>query len=958
MKPDICSSVICRTPVFSHQSKIENVWEELKSYIEESSPAFFDIIRDCEREDLNNLDPKTRFTLWKYFNRARFRATPYGQFVAFSIVPVAKEELPNEVTVIQKMIAHRFPDWSEKENVNLDPAWLLKNANFLRANTSAYICGNDLRYVNFIDGTFELSEVAAHELAMNTLRFCHDKQTLGDVHHFISSNALLTKRATDYFIQQLIDLQLLFTDFHPNITGNEYFKRIGSTISAKREDYVISERHIARGQLNEKNLQVLTELTVFLSKHIQLNKNPAMSEFRNRFLSRFENKEVPLLTALDPETGVNYMAFEQDTDQDNLVEELKKQADRPRDAAISSVSALQRYIIDQMLQHRPVQLANFKGTGLASPTPIANTITALLSFADELIITEHFGGSTANALLGRFTLASDEVLDMAKEFVKIEEQANPGILFFDIAYQAEKHVDNVNRRKSVYDYELPILTWTESANVIDLDDIMLSVSGEELILRSVKYGKRIIPRLASAYNYTRSDLTIFRFLSDLQQQNLQASLSVGIDQVLPGLLHYPRIQYKNVVLSAARWRVPEELCNTKEMPLAALRTWLSGLDLEKPFKCGVADQTLCFNPSIEEDMLAFLTYCKRKTGLYIEEAFLPVHTVVNDEHNKPYLSEFMVNLQHQQQLYQPVPAINVNPQQQIELRQNKQQQNKQQQPVKAMFMPGGEWVYFEIYCHTTRSNTILSDSIGKLLDTWKKDIKRWFFIRYTDPSNHIRLRLQLKPHTNGYQLMHFLSETLKPYMVSGIITDLQIKTYRPELERYGAARMSVVEKCFNIDSALVLCLLKNNFPVNQLYALSLTLIETVMDGTQLSITEQLSVAERSADSFTAEMKVGAEGFKKINQSFKEFTNYGDITFLTKPQNTRLYKTIMAFQEALATCVHEEKPKLLKDLFHMHVNRLFPTDQRMHEMIIYHFLVKVLKSRIGRQKNMNPPKTYK
>ena len=46
-----------------------------------------------------------------------------------------------------------------------------------------------------------------------------------------------------------------------------------------------------------------------------------------------------------------------------------------------------------------------------------------------------------------------------------------------------------------------------------------------------------------------------------------------------------------------------------------------------------------------------------------------------------------------------------------------------------------------------------------------------------------------------------------------------------------------------------------------------------------------------------------------------------------------------------------KPRLLTDLFHMHVNRLFSSDQRMHELVIYHFLARMMKIKIGRLKNM-------
>lgn len=933
MKLNINSLSLCRTPIFSYQSNIEDVWQPLKSYIEESSPSFYEIIKDYQPHDLHTMEPKARFTLWKYFNRAKFRATPYGNFAAFTLIPVSIGDPVNGVTVTEKSSVHRFADWSDKEKINLDPLWLSRKSNSLRANTSTYICGDQLRYVNIVNGVFELSEVAIQDLAMDTLKFCQTKRTLNEVTAFLKSRKELKKEMIKYFLEQLISLQLLLTDYHPNITGTDYFNRVAHNVPSQKTDYIIAERTLVTGHLNQKSLQVLIELTNFLSKNVPSSKNRSLVDYQNRFYNKFEGTEVPLLVALDPETGINYISLEQEKDEDSLVQELKKNKE-PTAISLPPLSALQKFILDQMIQQKAVQLTEFNESEIPATRPIANTISILFHYSDELIIAEQFGGSTANTLLGRFTMASDEVTGLTKKMVTTEQNANPDILFFDIAYQAEKHVDNVNRRKSIYDYELPILTWTESDHILDLNDITIAVINGELVLRSIKYGKRIIPKLASAYNYTRSDLTIFRFLSDLQYQNLHHSLSVNMDQVFPGLIFYPRITYKNVILSPAKWRVPDQLCIYKSLPLVALKEWIANIDLPEHFKCGVGDQTLCFNKSIEEDLNAFLSYSKNKTSLYIEEAFIPKAPVIKDEQHSPYLSEFIINLEHNEQLYKPYPA---------------KLKSDINHDVTKYYLPGSEWLYFEIYCHSARSNIILTGIIKAFLLTIKKSVRKWFFIRYTNPSHHIRLRLQLKPGTDGYQIITAFSNLLETHISSGIVSDLQIKTYRRETERYGNNRIHLVEKCFAINSDFILDILKNEYQINYHYAMSISMIENVMNEDGFSTQEQLVFAENLADRFASEMNIETDGFKKINQSFKDFTQYGNIKFLNIRQNKKLVKVEKSFLVVLKTCNADEKISLLADLFHMHVNRLFNNDQRMHEMIIYHYLARALKIRAGRQK---------
>jgi lantibiotic biosynthesis protein len=47
----------------------------------------------------------------------------------------------------------------------------------------------------------------------------------------------------------------------------------------------------------------------------------------------------------------------------------------------------------------------------------------------------------------------------------------------------------------------------------------------------------------------------------------------------------------------------------------------------------------------------------------------------------------------------------------------------------------------------------------------------------------------------------------------------------------------------------------------------------------------------------------------------------------------------SFIKTLQQCATENALKLLTDLMHMHVNRLFSKDQRTHEMVMYYFLLK-------------------
>lgn len=940
MKLTISSATLCRTPVFSINKELYEVWDELKNYIHESSPAFFDIIKDLQHAELELAESKTRFTLWKYFNRAKFRATPYGSFAAFSLLPLSQQKgTTPSISIQYETIRHHFRDWNEKDKINLNPALLSLHSGYLRANNAAYITADELRYISVTDGLFELSAITAAQAIIDILKFCSIKRSLTAVQSFLLLDQGLKKGLINNFIEQLIDFQLLVTDLQPNIIGTDYFTRINYPDQQKKTDYIISERKISSAQLPAERFTVLAEVTSFLCRHTHPNPNQSLKNFREKFKTEFENKELPLLVALDPELGLGYNSLEMDIQEDQLIQELKANKRQEKSLHNLKYTPLHQFMLNQMIMHKSnIQLYDFKETGNEQPLPVANTISAMIQYADEYIIIDSIGGSTANSLLGRFSLAADEVAEYCAGLAEIEAEANPDVLFFDIAYQHDKKADNVNRRKSIYPYELPVLSWTENQQVIDLNDIVVSVINDELVLHSLKYGKRIVPKSASAYNYSRSDLAVYRFLSDLQHQNLNYSLGIDLKNIFPGLVHYPRVQYKNTVLFTEKWQVPRPVCTTANTTEAVklLTAWLAETDLKKPFKCGIGDQTLLFDPAVPEDLLSFVLFCKNKPGIYIEEAFIPVHATVTDENNQPYLPEFIINLQHNQQLYKPYHL-----------------KKAVIKPADGnFFLPGGEWLYFEIYTHTSRANVILDQISTAYLNVFKKQIKNFFFIRYNSPADHLRVRIQLKNITDTQLLLTAFSNLLKPDVTAGLIRDLQVKTYYRESERYGGARMALTEQWFGVNSSFILSLLAKPAVTTDFYLLSMDMLENVMEKTGYTLAEQLYFTEKMADTFAAEMNIRQEGFKRLNQAFKDFTITPSTLKFNKSQSKKATRTETVFLEVLSTCTAEEKPSLLSDLFHMHTNRLFENDQRLHEMVIYYYLTRRLKMKIGRLRNQN------
>jgi thiopeptide-type bacteriocin biosynthesis protein len=898
----LMNTAVCRTPAFSTGDTLEQCWTALKEMIGESSPEFYRVIENMDYSGLGEADEKVKFSLWKYFNRARFRATPFGSFAAISFVPIVEDS--GKLVLERELVKHLFTDWGEKDAVQD-----MQGAQWFQTNTTCYNVGSEIRYIRFRDNQFELATAPASPELNTLLALCRDKTNRANLYKTITGFGM-TRRSADNLLAQMLGSQLLLSDCSPNITGPDYFERLD--IPRYTNPYIITERKLHSGGLDAAIPALMPEWFNFVKIFIPGNANANMDAFRREFSTKFDLQAVPLALAIDPETGVGYGGLAREPQEQELDDIFGGVKTAPVEPAIANTPQY-RFLLNSLLSGGEIRLENFKGKP-AKPSPVLpNTFSAIFSYWNDIPVMESAGGCTANSLLGRFTIAGGQAHELAKQIAGIEEKANGDVLFFDVAYQAEKKVDNVNRRQQLYENELPILSWSCHDGPLSLDDILVMHRNNEIILWSKKHRRRLIPRIASAYNYTRSDLAVYRFLCDLQHQGISADLTFRLRQFFPDLDYYPRVYYKNIIVSNAMWKLP-----AGEGIPTGLKTWLSEKNIDFHFKCGNADQTLCFDPRSDDDLLAFLTYWKQNKSkeLYITEALLG--DTVADEHGKTYVPQYIVNFFHTQEVY---PAG---------------QQPPDDKPGK-VFHPGSEWLYFEIYCHPLRGNQVIK-LLRKFTGAHKKYLKKWFFIRYTDPAPHIRFRLHLKDILATGILMSELETMLSPLLNSGLISAIQLKAYSPEYVRYGAKRMALAEQLFYLDSVYVGRLIAGETDTRKLYIITVKLMEHWLLLTGLA--DDAAFIQAVADKFSGEFLIDKEGYKKINKAFEGIKN--EIGIEPLPLSPRYRE---GFVKIINACKSEtEKQTILADLIHMHINRVFYSSQRMHEAILYQYMLKLLKSR--------------
>jgi thiopeptide-type bacteriocin biosynthesis protein len=922
-------AILCRTPAFSLTDTLEQKAGDLKEMIKEASPDFYQVIHELDLVQLHADLSKVGFSVWKYFNRAKYRATPYGNFAAISMLR-ATGEPGNRAIIDNKMELHRFTGWQHKDTYTKAIPGLVKSIPWFQTNTSLYKIGTGYRYIRVNDGCFEIASAPGFAELDALLAFCSQKAANEDICKFMFSEFCLKRREVYALLKQLIELQLLLSDKHPNITGPDYFRRIGYL--PQGDDYIIASRNVVSGAIDKMKLKNVPEILNFLAVHLPRQTNNMLNDFRGAFLKKFEGRGVPLTIALDPELGIGYGNLgEEYAGEKPVMLNAENKPEAPQQVA--GYTGLHKFILNNLYK-QVIRLDEFSNNEINEVYPLPNTFNVLMHFWNNQPVIENAGGCTANTLLGRFTISNDQLGQISRELAEIEQDANPGVLFFDIAYQAEKQVDNVNRRGQLYKHEMPILTWSCNNEPLLLHEVLVSVNGNQIILWSKQFNKRIVPRIPSAYNYTRSDLAVYRFLCDLQHQQISSDLNFKIQHFFPGLDYYPRVVYKDVIVARASWKLPQSVYKTRapENLKHNLIGWLAGKGIDFLFKSGFGDQTLCFNPKQDADMDAFSAYCKQysQQEIYITEALISNADGLSDSQGRVYATEYILNYTHEGAVYDDVMIS--------------RSASANTDMKSSNILPGGDWVYFEIYCSTTRANNLLTNRLSLFLRDVKWDVKKWFFIRYEDPKPHIRLRLQLKQLEGGAHLMRKLNIFLTPDFSNGLITDVQIKTYFRETERYGYDRMPLIESFFFADSKYVLKQIANSTPNNNLYIQSLQLMAELLQCSLDCIDEQIAFARAMANGFSAEFGMGAEAFKKLNLDYAELKkrfpqpDYGNERFLPAAY-IKLFKRIMDTCQS-GTARHQ----LIADVIHMHINRLFNANQRAHEAVLYHYLLKILQTR--------------
>jgi len=284
--------------------------------------------------------------------------------------------------------------------------------------------------------------------------------------------------------------------------------------------------------------------------------------------------------------------------------------------------------------------------------------------------------------------------------------------------------------------------------------------------------------------------------------------------------------------------------------------------------------------------------------------------------------------------------------------------------IQRTFIPGNRWIYIKLYTGEKTADDLLIQIITPIIKKLQKGryIEKWFFIRYADSDFHLRIRLLVYDLQSIGEILHQFYKKLDKWNRNRLLWKVQLDTYNRELERYGSRLIEDAESVFCADSECILSILKNlKGNENYRWMIALKLIDALLSDFSLTIEEKQKLMEETGKSYKAEFGFNEFNAKQFNTKFREnkktvesvlnnSLNEKDFISLLQPIKKRSKQMTPAVEHIKKKAMKEHSVnELLKSYLHMMINRLFRSNNRPYEMILYDFMSRYYAGEIAKAK---------
>lgn len=727
-------------------------------------------------------------------------------------------------------------------------------------------------------------------------------------------------------------------------------------------------------------LDDLVESIDLLRRLTRPHRNETLRRFREAFVARYERREIPLVEALDEEMGVG---FEAGADAAPVMRDLALSPAANETAPWGERErVLLRKLAETLMTHgEEIVLAPQDVEALAAknPPPLPDTFAVLASIAAQSEAAVARGdfrlhihitmGPSGARLLGRFCHADPALRSHVEALLRAEEARDPHAIFAEIVHLPEGRLGNILFRPMLRDHEIPFLGrgGAPPERQIPITDLMVSVVGDQILLRSARLRRRVIPRLTTAHNFLGGSLGVYHFLCALQSQGVAGGL--GWDWgPLVATSFLPRVVAGRIVLARARWRAgKEELrrlgARAGAARFQAVQAWRVARRLPRWVALVDDDQALPIDLDNALAVESFVHLVKGRDEMTLTELFPPPDQLCARGPEGRFVHEVIVPFIRGAKVGERAaaetaacasPALCLAPALQ----------------VRRSFPPGSEWLYVKLYTGSATADQVLRTAVAPIV---RKALRartadRWFFIRYADPDWHLRLRIHGEPTALERRVWPSLRQALAPLLDDGRVWRVVLDTYEQEVERYGGADgIELAEQIFHADSEAALeaveLLEAGDAGLEERWRLALRGMAQLLDDLGFDDAARAALLRDARDGLARELRADDTLGKQLSRRWQKeraglpgfLDSIGDSESPLAPG----IEVLCARSERLRPIVAELRAREagrrltvpLRDLawsfLHMHANRLLRSAHQEQELVLYDLLARHYEAKLCR-----------
>lgn len=828
-----------------------------------------------------------------------------------------------------------------------------------------------------------------------------------------------TDEDAERYIYELIEAQILVSEIEPcltnsnpltdlinkleTITGTEYvvsaLKRLNDHLKDSNCSNLSSTLSNVRSILEEENLgtrltkdviqvdatfkksyeiedtlvskiiEQVADLSVFTRK-IQ---SEYLNEFKKSFLDKFDNEFIPLSIALDADIGVGYANVR---DQDVGHSELIKNIHYAEKSQSQNYRNINKFVLNKYLDfaknngsYITITEEEIKLYGSQKEEPTFSSSMYILGnlFAKNKVLNENnftfnlitVSGPSSSNLLGRFAHCDNDLLQGVLTSLRNEENVDKEAIYAEIVHFPQSRAGNILLRPLFRGYEIPYIG-KSGANLeqqIPVNDLYVSVIENKVVLFSKRHGKIVVPRLTTAHDSDINSLPIYRFLCDLQFQDIDFIIPWDWGE-LREIDHLPRVVYKDIIVQKESWHIKYTDAE-KEPGGTTFNDYFdkirARLKIPNRIICknGEQDFVIDFEHNLGIELLSDIL--KNKKSVILEESlFNDDNHILYNESGEAFTNEVVIPVKAEAKLiYRNAHGVSIT-----------------NNSTKRNYFPGDEWLYFKVYSSNKNAEKILKTYLLPFVNTMyeKRIIEKFFFIRYYDTLPHLRIRFHSPDKHNLRNLQTDFFDFVRPLVDAGVIQKITIDTYTRELERYGSDQcIELVESLFFNDSICILNFLNSldNSASDRLHMFfAFKGIDILLDDFNLDLNAKKDFIKFIKTAFFKEFGGNAQLEQILNDKYRTYrndilefnrgdtkSNYRYETFLEilskrSLSNVPVIEQIYTLLGSNNTNIYS----LVSSIIHMFMNRLFISQQRKYELVIYYLLEKHYTSQLAYLKN--------